>query len=173
MKSEEERRFREPRLDLVRCDFRLVGHLWSKFREARGISDKKSFLFIDHLKPGMLSPSPLLILYSKPDSLLAAVRAHGKWIEFDREDRRESQWPAAASWELANATVGAESLLCQREIQWLQNTCAPLSAVTLDKALSGDEHHLCVTSSLVTDFSSVLLLIGLLIELHSVLWPRP
>lgn len=85
----------------------------------------------------------------------------------------ESQWLAAASWELADATVWAQSLLCQRDTQWLQNTCVPLSAVTpLDKALPGDEHGLSVTSSLVTDFaSSVLLLIGLLTGLHTVPWP--
>lgn len=65
----------------------------------------------------------------------------------------------------------AELWVCcaQKEIKWLQNTCAPLGAGTpLDKALSGDERCLCVTSSLVIDIvSSVLVLAGLLTGLHT------
>lgn len=93
-----------------------------------------------------------------------------KGSEFDARDWRERvcRWPAAASWELTNATVWAESLVLQTKLQWLQNTCVPLSAAaaSLDEALCGDECCLCVTVSLVTDFgSSVLLLIGLLAHL--------
>lgn len=133
--------------DFRKCYTSLVNHIWEMWK------------------------ADLISVSLSSSTWLSSERLVEKWIENVRKDRRESEW--LSSFKLADAKAWAMGQLCQRHLQWLQNTCASLGAAApLDKTLSGDERRLCVTGSLGADFaSSVLLLIGLLTCLHTVPWP--
>lgn len=113
-----------------------------------------------------LASLSLIVLHCLSTEKVNLMGNGGKRESVGDQQLQAASWlmPHSESWE-----TGAP----KTNTMTSKHFCSPRRCIPpLDKALCGDEHHLCVTGSPLTDFVlSVLLYIRLLTGLHTVLWP--